>query len=74
MFVPDKPFQPGIMFVGKAKTHSGKLKFYLQTGNAGEKHSSLFQTLVNYGHNFFITLTSGVVFKALNFFVTYKWD
>jgi hypothetical protein len=67
MFVPGKPFQPSLMFAGKARSYPGEAPF--RCSNLGkapglthkhktrlewlarDKHSSLLRTSVNYGRN-----------------------
>ncbi len=72
MFVHGKPFQPSLLFVGKAKSlpyGGAPERFFNRVGSCFtkrhyirlerllmDKHSSLLRTFVNYGRKFFITL------------------
>ncbi len=57
MFVPGKPLQPSLMFVGKA--------------GARDKHSNLLRKSVNYGRKSFIVQAPGVFVKSLYNLVQY---
>jgi hypothetical protein len=72
MFVPGKPFQPGLIFVIKVRSlpQSGAPeRSFIHVGSddtrkywtrlerlARDKHSSLLQILINYGYKRFMTL------------------
>jgi hypothetical protein len=72
VFVPDKPFQPGVMFVGKARSllySEAPGRCFTRVGSglthkhytrleklARDKRSRLLQKFKNYGQKRFITL------------------
>ncbi len=79
MFLPGRPFQPSQIFACKARANlRGTLELapvlthrhYSETLEklAGDKHSSLLQTVLNYGH---ITLAPDIVNCKGLFYLSY---
>ncbi len=79
MFVPGKPFQPGLLFAGKAGAYPNEAlpgfthKHWTRLEkHARDKRSSLLRKSVNYGQKSFITLAPdvsvGSLGKSLNIF------
>ncbi len=69
MFVPDKPFEPNVMFLGKPRVeHLNSLTpklFILLERLAKDKPCSLISPFVNYKLGFYS--------QHFIFFVTYEW-
>ncbi len=58
MLAPDKPFQPSLMFTSRVRAYPNEAPFVhkhltCMERLAKDKHSSLLQTVINYGYKMF---------------------
>jgi hypothetical protein len=60
VFVPGKPFQPGLVFAGEARNlNGGTLRYTRLVRLTRDEHSSLLRTFVNYDRKKFKAVFSG---------------